>query len=274
MSGRRLTIVAFAIGVASALAQTAGQFVLADLPAAESTLEAIAMRPDVWVISHVLIALAVVGYAMVVVLILTTARPSIHGRRTRVARSLIVAVGLVLAVSGVLVQGAVLGIDAVIGGLALASVDNARELHRVIGEQVLPIFDAVDIGLTIALMLAALVALIDRRASVVGPTVLITALAVPGFTELRIIAPALVAAGFAVALVLAVRAGSAGPSGPPLPALAAGVLAVAVLPAAALSVERLVLAVVVLTALVALLVVGRADARASVPPMRTGDAAM
>lgn len=267
-------VLALALGAVAAAAQTAGQVILSGMPADVSTRAAIAAHPQSWIASHVLIAIAIVGYAAAVVLIVTAVSTVPAGARAlAVARGVIAALALAFALTGVLVQGAVLGIDAVIGALAGATLaggdETAGVVNRLIGEQVLPGFDAVDIGLMIALMLAALVLLVDRRGPALGPTVLIAVLAVPAFADLRIIAAALVGLGFAVALVAMLRGRNqlVRPRAVPLPA--AVVIVVAVIPAALLSAERLVLALVVLAALTAVLAADRADRRASVAPMRT-----
>lgn len=267
-------VLSLVLGALAGAAQTAGQLILAGMPADVSTRAAITANPDAWLASHVLIALAVVGYAAAVVLVATmpSAVPD-SARVLRAVRSTVAALAVALALTGVLVQGAILGIDAVIGALAGASLTGgdatAGEVHRLIGEQVLPFADSIDIGLTIAVMLAALLLLIDRHGPALGPVALIVGLAVPGFSDLRIIAAAAVALGFAVALVVLLR-GSTVPRRPqavPLPAVV--VIVVAVIPAAVLSVERLVLAIVVLTALAALLLADRRGRGALGAPMRT-----
>ena len=233
-----MTIPRAVLGIPALIAAAlmlAAQVVLAGMPEGDTALERIRLAPEAWSAAHILIAAALVFFVVAGVAML--------------ARTVAAITAFLALCVGVVAAAMTNGIDAVLGVLSGIGADGS--IHRAIAEGLVQPLDRWDFGLTVGLV--ALVALLHLRATVPwwGPAAALVGLAVPAFGDLRVVAAAAVAVGFAALAASYLRPAS----GSPLWASIA--IAVAFVPAALFSVERAVLLVVV----VAVLAIGRLAAR-------------
>lgn len=233
--------VAIAALVVAPIASLAAQIILHSMPAAETALERIRLSPDAWSVAHLLIAIALGGWIMAGVVLL--------------ARTALSITAFVVLTVGVIAAAMTNGVDAVLG--VLAEIDADTSIHQAIAENLVQPLDLWDSALTLGLV--ALVVLLHMRGTVPwwGTTTALVALAIPAFSDLRIVAAGAVLLGFVVLAFSHTR---------PAPVRAhhwgwSAAIALAFVPAAFFSVERAVLLAVV----VVLLAVGRLYGR-RVPP--------
>lgn len=226
------TLLGIPLALAAAL-MLAAQLLLVAMPAADTALERIRLAPELWSAAHVLIAAALVLFVI--------------GAATLV--KLQAAAPLAVLAFAVLTTGAIIaamtnGVDAVLGVLSGIGADG--QVHRAIAENLVQPLDLWDAALTIGLV--ALVALLHARSTVPwwGTAAALVGLAVPAFSDLRVIAAAAVLAGFVVLAASIHRPATVAPT------WATIVIIAAYLPAAFFSVERaallLIVAVIVLLA--------------------------
>lgn len=204
----------------------AAQLVLTAMPPAETALERIRLAPDLWSTAHILIAAALVLFTIggVAILRLEGSSPA-------------AVVTLVVLIAGAVVAAMTNGIDAVLGVLSGIGADG--DIHRAVAENLVQPLDLWDAALTVGLV--GLVVLLHLRSTVPwwGTAAALIGLAVPAFSDLRVLAAAAVLVGFAVLAVSIRRPASVSPLWVSIAIVAA------YLPAAFFSLERAALFVIV-----------------------------
>ena len=208
------------------VATLAAQLILVGMPAADTALERIRLAPEAWTSAHVLLAIAAAAWVLAGVALLEKTVASMAA--------------FVLLLVGVVIAATINGVDAVLGVLSGINADGG--IHRAIAENLLQPLDLWDSALTIGLV--ALVALVHTRGTLPwwGPAAALIGLAVPAFSDLRVVAAAAVLAGFAV-----LAASLLAESRTKAPFWVSIVIVLAFVPAAVVSAERaIVLAVAIL----------------------------
>lgn len=223
--------------VAAPLTWAAGQLALGRLRPAGSLFDTLAANAALWRDSHLLMAAALVGYALMLCALWQL------GARAAPA---VATLGALLAAVGLLGAAFTTALDLAFGVLArLPERAAALELHARLSAALLPAFDLLDSGLVLGFALLAVALYASRRVPQWAAALALLGLAVPSFAGLQLAAAAAQLVGFGalgLALHLARKRGFRYVGG----RVAAGLVCCAFLPAAFWSWPRLLLFVLVL----------------------------
>lgn len=242
--GQRLEHLALAGALVGApLAFVSGQALLAAMPREASLFATLAAHADIWLLSHVLLVIW-----LVLLIPMIWGIGQLLGQRGTLYR----VVGSLFAVIGVVALALITGVDFALG--AIAPLDATMALgpaHERISTAVISPLDQFDTALPLGLTVLGIGLYRTRSAPQWVAMLMLGGLAIPGSVDLRIVAGIVQLIGLsALGVVVVRRAGALDQRSAPgyaynRPLAGAIITALAFVPAAAFSFERLGLALLV-----------------------------